>query len=347
MVLAVTGANGFIGQYVVARALARGHTVRALERTGSGAVRNQVDVPALHRVIGDLRDPDVADRLVKHVDSIVHLACADTSRPDPVAETVETTNILLQASLNRRIGHFVHISSFAVYDYRRLNSYEMLDEESPTEGDPTQRDAYCRMKLVQERLVMDRAGNRGLACSVLRPGMVYGPGRLWSGRLGTKVRPNWWIATGSRAPLPIISVRNCAEAIVRVTERAPRTSPEVLNLIEGPTPTQREYVQLLRSQQSHPVAVLTMPWWSLRTAAATTSFLNRTVFRDRLRVPSLLRPGNLHARCKPLSYSNGRLTDALGWTPDTEWENAVACYSRGKSDDDAALAQTDIQGDAE
>ena len=57
MSIHVTGARGFLGRHVVA----------ALERRGA-AVR------ALGRADGDLRDPEVADRVLADADTIVHLA---------------------------------------------------------------------------------------------------------------------------------------------------------------------------------------------------------------------------------------------------------------------------------
>ncbi len=74
--LLVAGATGSLGRAVVAGALARGLTVRALVRNPDrlpAALRG----PAVEVVVGDARDPDVAARAVTGVDRI--FSCAGAS----------------------------------------------------------------------------------------------------------------------------------------------------------------------------------------------------------------------------------------------------------------------------
>ncbi len=71
MIIALTGATGFIGQRLATRLLAEGHTVRALVRSPS---RN---VPlSAEQVPGDLLDAASLRRLVSGADALMHLAGA-------------------------------------------------------------------------------------------------------------------------------------------------------------------------------------------------------------------------------------------------------------------------------
>ena len=47
--------------------------------------------------------------------------------------------------------------------------------------------------------------------------------------------------------------------------------------------------------------------------ARGASMVNTLVFGGRAKLPSILIPVRLHARFKPLRYSNKRLHEALGW----------------------------------
>ena len=41
------------------------------------------------------------------------------------------------------------------------------------------------------------------------------------------------------------------------------------------------------------------------------------------RVPDLLNPASLNARCKPLQYSNERAKRVLGWAPTIQWRDGL------------------------
>ena len=67
MILAIFGASGRTGRQVVAQAVERGHTVRALVRTG-GALAGQAGVT---EVVGDVLDPEAVARAVSGADAVL------------------------------------------------------------------------------------------------------------------------------------------------------------------------------------------------------------------------------------------------------------------------------------
>ena len=69
MRVAVTGATGIVGQFLVARLLAEGVEVRALSRTSGHEAPASVEW-----LVGDLRDAVAVERLVDGVDAVVHCA---------------------------------------------------------------------------------------------------------------------------------------------------------------------------------------------------------------------------------------------------------------------------------
>lgn len=324
MKLLVTGAGGFLGRHVVAAALARGHTVRALVRPASALPAWAGDA-GVEVVRADLRARHGLEPVVAGVDAVLHLAAAKSGDVhDQFAATVMATEHLLAAMAATGVNHIVLASSFSVYDYLNRRSGSVLDEDAPLEPQPQRRDAYCQTKLAQERLVRETASAHGWRCTVLRPGVIWGSGELLTARIGMALGPRWWLRTGAHAALPLTHVEHCAEAFVRAAETAEAPGERVLNVVDDETPTQRAYLAALRRAGAVRSRVLPLPWWLLRLSVACADAVDRRFFDGTLRLPALLRPASLHARCKPLRYPNRRMREALGWAPPRGWREALA-----------------------
>src|SRR6185436_6696474 len=220
MKLLITGANGFLGKYVVAEALRRGHFVRAMVRSPRDAEKNGwLNHPRIELAHADLRKRKGLADAVRGVDAVLHLAAAKAG--DMYAQyggTVVATENLLSAMEEAGVKRIVSISSFSVYDYLKIPLFSVVSEMSPVEKDAFDRDEYAHTKLVQERLVRAHAAEHGVDFTVLRPGVIYGRDNLWTARLG--VRGNRiWVRMGAWARLPLTYVENCAEAIILAAER--------------------------------------------------------------------------------------------------------------------------------
>jgi nucleoside-diphosphate-sugar epimerase len=120
MNLLVTGANGFLGRYVVAEALRRGHSVRAMVRSTGDAAKHGWD-DRVTPVQADLRRRRGLTEAVAGVDAVLHLAASKAG--DMYAQyagTVVATENLLSAMDEAGVRRIVAISSFSVYDYRKI-----------------------------------------------------------------------------------------------------------------------------------------------------------------------------------------------------------------------------------
>ncbi|MGH2872770.1 MAG: NAD-dependent epimerase/dehydratase family protein, partial [Solirubrobacteraceae bacterium] len=109
----VTGANGFLGQRVVAALLAQGHVVRALVRPAAAV--EEIGWPDSVEIIrGDLRSARDLVPAFEGVDVLLHLAAAVTGGEDAMfASTVSGTERLLTAMANTTCRRIVLASSFA------------------------------------------------------------------------------------------------------------------------------------------------------------------------------------------------------------------------------------------
>ena len=70
----VTGGAGFIGSHVCEALVSRGEQVRVVDDLTTGRRENLAHLDGVALIIGDLTDPEVADRAAAGVDYVVHLA---------------------------------------------------------------------------------------------------------------------------------------------------------------------------------------------------------------------------------------------------------------------------------
>lgn len=324
MKLLVTGASGFLGQYVVTAALRRGHQVRAVVRPAS----EQTQLPWLNHPNLELERWDLQQQphsaVLDGVDAVIHLAAAKQGNFETqYANTVVATENLLQAMVTAQVRRLVAISSFSVFDYLYVPIGTMINEDSPLESEPKQRDVYAQTKLLQENIVRNFHEKAGGQVTIVRPGMVYGRDDLWNACLGVKVSDRLWIRIGGQAQMPLTYVENCAEAIVMAAE-SPAAIGQTLNIVDNDLPTQNVYAQKLKDLMSQSPHTIPLSWTVSRLVAQTLWLANQLVFAGKIKLPGILVPARLHARFKPLHYTNIRAQQVLGWRPQYDLETALA-----------------------
>lgn len=145
LTLAITGGTGFVGGHSIARALQRGHHVRALAR------KPQPPRDGVEWVVGTLADETALRQMGSGADALVHIAGV-TNSPDRTG--FEQGNVLGTATLRRAIGKLplVHVSSLSARE-PRLSTYGWS-------------------KLAGEQIARGAAG----PVTIVRPPAVYGPG---------------------------------------------------------------------------------------------------------------------------------------------------------------------------
>ena len=316
MKLLVTGASGFLGRYVVAEALQRGHQVSAVMRPSSDAKRLPWhNHPAVKLVQVDLQKRDGIVDAIRGADSVIHLAAAKEGDFDTqFAGTVVATKNLLDAMIEADVLRIVAISTFSVFDYLYIQPGETLSEDSPIERDPTQRDVYAQTKLIQEKVIRDFEQNHGGQVTILRPGMIYGRDHLWNAYLGAKVSDSLWIRIGAHAQLPLTYVENCANAIVAAAQCSEAIG-QTLNIIDDDLPTQSAYAKKLIERMTSPPRTIPINWTVMRLLSRTIWLGNKLLFKGRVKLPGIFVPARLDARFKPLHYSNNRAKQILNWKP--------------------------------
>jgi nucleoside-diphosphate-sugar epimerase len=166
MLLALTGATGFIGQYLLRELPKRGHRLRVLLRHPSA-----VPLPCASAVIGDLARPRNMSAALEGVDAVIHSAGFThgmSGIPEDDYRLLNTEATISLARAARRAGakRFVFLSSI------RAQSGPTAETVLTEADNPNPTDAYGRSKLAAERGLAEL----DLDWVSLRAALVYGPG---------------------------------------------------------------------------------------------------------------------------------------------------------------------------
>jgi nucleoside-diphosphate-sugar epimerase len=166
MLLALTGATGFIGQYLLRELPKRGHRLRVLLRYPSA-----VPMQCASAVIGDLARPRNMSAALEGVDAVIHSAGFThgmSGIPEDDYRLLNTEATIGLARAARRAGakRFVFLSSI------RAQSGPTAETVLTEADDPNPTDGYGRSKLAAERGLAEL----DLDWVSLRAALVYGPG---------------------------------------------------------------------------------------------------------------------------------------------------------------------------
>jgi nucleoside-diphosphate-sugar epimerase len=177
MRIAITGATGFLGRYIAALLLERGHHCRAWYRSTSQ--RDDIDDAAgrLEWLPGELGDRSATHALVQDCTAVVHAAlhhpgggyhAAEGDLLEFVEKNVLGTIGLIEAARAAGVKRFVFISTCAVHE-------QILDDRKLDENHPLfPRSHYGAHKAAIEKFVHSYGLGQGFPICALRPAGIYG-----------------------------------------------------------------------------------------------------------------------------------------------------------------------------
>lgn len=320
MKVLITGANGFLGRRLVASAMQAGLSVRAAVRPATDVA--QLDWHGVEIVRADLRVKGHLPELVRGCDAVIHSAASVAGDLyDRLSGTVVATENLIAAMEKEGVQRMVLVSSYSVYDYGKLPPFGVLDENGPLRDIGTSIDSYAQAKIVQERVVR-AAMQRGIQGTIVRPGVLFGPGNSWSSQLGIQVNERLWLRVGTFASLPLSYVDNCADALVACVQNS-NTIGKTYNVLDDELVTQRTYTKRLAERQPRKPRIVPVPWLLLRGVAELGRLVNNTWFQGKAKIPQLLTVEGQDARGRPLRHRGDRLRKDTGWTPRYSLDEAL------------------------
>lgn len=176
MKIALTGATGFLGRYLVDHLAERGHTLRCWYRTRSSPTAH----PAVEWIAGELEEPSAGPRLVAGCEALVHAALhhpaggfrgGEGDLVDFLERNVVGTFRLVEAAREARCAKVVLISSCAVHE--KILDDRLLDETHPL----WPLSHYGAHKAALEAFVSSYGRGMGLPVCAVRPAGIYGVAR--------------------------------------------------------------------------------------------------------------------------------------------------------------------------
>ncbi|TDN92246.1 NAD-dependent epimerase/dehydratase family protein [Microbacterium sp. BK668] len=226
MIVAVTGASGYLGRAVAAQLVAEGHDVRTLQRRPS-SVAGAADI------LGTVTDGDAVARALDGADGVVHLAARVSLAGDPAEfrhVNVEGTRTLLEQARKAEASRFVHVSSPSVAHAGSALAGVGAEPASPLEA----RGEYARTKAEAELLALE-ADSDDMPVVAVRPHLVWGPGDTQLvGRIVDRARRGRLpLLDGGRALIDSTYIDNAASGIVAALRRAPEARGRAFVVTNG------------------------------------------------------------------------------------------------------------------
>jgi nucleoside-diphosphate-sugar epimerase len=318
MRVCVTGGTGFLGAALVRNLLARRIAARVLARPSRRADLLQIQGAEIVR--GGLDDPDSIARAVENVDVVYHLA-AKVETPGSKADFLETnvngTERVLTACLRQGVGRVIYASSLAVYG--TVSSGQRIDETTPYDESPQLRDFYAESKILADQLAVSFAKETGLPLTIVRPGIVYGPGRrLPVGLLGFALGNNNFVFGDPQNRIPLNYVENLVDAMQLAASSASDERLRQFNIVDDDELTLAKY-HAARTEIDKTTTHFFSGWPVLLAAPFAEAILRVTPNGGSVRFSRHQIKRGLQDRW----YDTRRIRQQTGWAPKVPLKDAL------------------------
>lgn len=304
----VTGGTGFIGQPLVQRLVAQGHRVRVL-------TRRKLDESAIEKypankiafVQADITDPEGLTRACEGIKTVYHLAAATQGNWfQHLDASVTGTENILEACCRSGVEHLVYASTISLLHQGRYPHHAAINEDFPYEPNPGKRGNYTYSKLLAERVITDYLEKpHNLTVTVIRPGLVYGPGKDPMAGLGMRLGDFILIFGSGKKLVPWVYTENLIDALLL----AAATKQEgIYNVVDQETVTVKDTITLYQRLTRQSVRPLYVPKSVLLGLASLADGL---FYLLQGKSPGLFYKFN--AVCKGVVHSTSRIQQDLGW----------------------------------
>jgi dihydroflavonol-4-reductase len=173
--VAVTGANGLLGSYIVRKLLEEKTPFVALKRKDSDTSLLSDVASGIQWRDADMMDPVSLEEGLQGVTRVIHTAAIVSFNPGRAREVmdinVQGTRHIVNACLEKKIERLVHISSVAALGRQKGQTF--LDENNKWIGNPLN-STYAESKYLAE-LEVARGQEEGLSTVIINPSVILAP----------------------------------------------------------------------------------------------------------------------------------------------------------------------------
>lgn len=326
----ITGANGFIGSRVVRTLLSLGYkNLRCFTRPTSKSKNLEDIIKEFYKanvsiVKGNLLSYDDCKTATEGVSIIYHLAAGtDKTFPGCFLNSVVTTRNLLDAAIQEKtLKRVVTISSLAVSSNEKTRRGLIIDETSETDSKVVERyEPYVYGKVKQDETVLEYARTKNLPFVIVRPGVVFGPGKAQiTGRVGIDTF-GVFLHLGLNNTIPFTYVDNCSEAIVLAGLRK-GIEGEVINVVDDDLPKSREFLSMYKGHVQrfmsipipYPAYYIFNYFWEIYSKWSEGQ------------LPPVFNRRKCAIYWKGNTYSNKKAKQLLGWYPRVPMREGLQNY---------------------
>lgn len=216
----VTGANGFLGSWLVRGLEAQGHQVTVLVRKNSDL--SELAGTTAHKVYGDILDLPSLQSHFKDQDAIFHLAgliaYKKSDREKMELVNVQGTANVIKACLDNKVPRLVHLSSVVAVG-AGFSENEILDENSVYNIRELNL-GYFETKRKAEELVRAAVHSQNLNAVMLNPSTIYGAGDAKKGSRKTQIK----VAQGrfkfyTSGGVNVVAVEDVVDGIIKAWQK--------------------------------------------------------------------------------------------------------------------------------
>ncbi len=317
MLVAVTGADGFVGRHVCRALRARGCEVRPAVRDEACAerARDLIREALPPVVVGEIGPSTDWSAALAGAEAVIHLAARvhvmDEKAVDPLEAfrevNVRGTRRLAAAAAASGVRRLVFVSSIKVNGESTTGRGPFSERDAP---DP--RDAYGLSKWEAEQALAEVGASTGLETVTVRPPLVHGPGV--GGNLLRLLR-----LVSRSVPLPFAGVRNRRTLIaadnladlLALCAVHPAAVGRTFTAGDGEDLSTADLIRALAAGLGRPALLVPAPHGLLRTLASP---LGRSAALDRL--------------TGSLQVDSTTVCEVLGWTPPVTTAEGLARMGR-------------------
>lgn len=303
----LTGASGFVGSAIAAALLKQSQQLICPSRR-----QLQSDQAALHYVQQQDwgRQADWSAHL-QRVSAVIHCAARVHVMHDTAADPLaEFRAVNLDGSLNLArqaaaagVRQFIFLSSVKVNGEATPVGRPFRETDPPKAADP-----YGISKLEAEQALLQLGRDSGMAVTIIRPPLIYGPG----------VKANFasmlhWVERGIPLPLGAIDNRrslvylgNLVSLVLHCLNH-PAAAQQIFLVSDGADVSTSELLRAAAAAMHKPARLLPVPASWLRTAAG---LLGKSAISDRL--------------CGNLQVDISKARELLGWQPPFTLQQGLA-----------------------
>ena len=251
--------------------------------------------------------------LDKHYDIVLHACGKAHVVPKSEADKQAFYDVNFQGTVNicaalEKVGvpkALIFISTVAVYGCETGSD---ITEEHPLLG----KTPYADSKIKAEEFLQEWAAKNNVTLGIIRPSLIAGPNP--PGNLGAMINGiksgRYLSIAGSKARKSVLMVEDIARLVPLLAEKG-----GIYNVCDSYNPSFRELEDVICRQLGKKLP-LSIPYWMAKSMALVGDCLGSKAPINSLKLEKIT---------KPLTFSNKKAREVLGWEPTNVLDNFKIC----------------------